>query len=69
MRRDAYRIGSPARCCATTPGTWGGVFSDEFLRVDASAPAVRLQQVTNLHATPEFTLEQVVAGVPWQQRG
>lgn len=28
------------------------LFTDEFLRVDASAPAVRLQQVTNLHATP-----------------
>ena len=45
------------------------LFSDEFLRVDASAPAVRLQQVTNLHATPEFTLKQIVAGVFWQQRG
>ena len=43
-----------------------GQFSDEFLRVDAYSPAVRLQQITKVWHTPEFTLEQVVAGVPWQ---
>lgn len=43
------------------------LFTDDFLRVDAATPAVRLQQVTNVRHTPEFTLEQVVAGVPWQQ--
>jgi len=43
------------------------LFTDEFLRVDAETPAVRLQQVTNVYHTPEFTLEQVVAGVPWQR--
>lgn len=44
------------------------LFADEFLRVDAAAPAILLQQATNVHSTPEFTLEQVVAGVPWQRR-
>lgn len=43
------------------------LFNDDFMRVDAAAPAVRLQQVTNVHSTPEFTLEQVVAGIPWQR--
>lgn len=43
------------------------LFTDAFLCVSAETPAVRLQQVTNVHHTPEFTLEQVVAGVPWQQ--
>ena len=44
------------------------LIADEFLRVDAATRAVRLQQVTNVWYTPEFTLEQVVAGVPWQRR-
>jgi len=43
------------------------LFADEFLCIDAATPAIRLQQVTNVFHTPEFTLEQVVAGVPWQQ--
>lgn len=43
------------------------LFSDAFLRVDAALPAVRLQQTTNVRAAPEFTREQVVAGVPWQR--
>lgn len=42
------------------------LITDEFLRVEAATPAVRLQQVTNIWHTPEYTLEQVVAGVPWQ---
>jgi hypothetical protein len=44
------------------------LFTDEFLCVSAETPAVRLQQVTNVQDTREFTLAQVVAGVPWQQR-
>lgn len=44
------------------------LFSDEFFTVDRASPAVRLQQRTKVWHTPEFTLEQVVAGVPWQQR-
>lgn len=44
------------------------LFTDEFLCVSAEMPAVRLQQVTNVQQTREFMLEQVVAGVPWQQR-
>ena len=43
------------------------LLSDEFLRVDAASPAVRLQQCTKGWHAPEFTLEQVVAGVPWQR--
>jgi hypothetical protein len=43
------------------------LFADEFLRIDAATPAIKLQQVTNTYHTPEFTLEQVVAGVPWQR--
>lgn len=42
-------------------------FSDEFLRVDAASPAVLLQQSTKVWHTPEYTLEEVVAGVPWQR--
>ena len=41
-------------------------FTHAFLHVDAGSPAVRLQQVTNVWHTPEYTLEQVVAGIPWQ---
>jgi hypothetical protein len=44
------------------------LFTDAFLCVSAATPAVRLQQLTNIHHTPEFTLEQVVAGMPWQKR-
>ena len=40
--------------------------TDEFLHVDAGSPAVRLQQVTNVWHTPVYTLEHVVAGIPWQ---
>jgi hypothetical protein len=43
------------------------LFSDDFLRVDRESPAVRLQQVTKVWQTPEFTLQEVVAGVPWQK--
>lgn len=43
------------------------LFTDEFLHLDAGSPAVRLQQITNVQHTPEYTLEQVVAGVPWQR--
>ena len=42
--------------------------TDEFLRVDATTPAVRLQQVTKVWHAPEFALEEVVAGAPWQRR-
>ena len=41
--------------------------SDDFLRVVEEAPAVRLQRVTQVWQTPEFSLEEVVAGVPWQR--
>ena len=44
------------------------LMTDEFLRVDATTQAIRLQRVTKVWHTPEFTLEQVVAGVPWQRR-
>jgi hypothetical protein len=44
------------------------LFSDDFFRVDAASPAVRLQQRTKRWHTPEFTLEEVVAGVPWQRK-
>jgi hypothetical protein len=43
------------------------LFSDDFLRVGEESPAVRLQQVTKVWQTPEFTLEEVVAGVPWHR--
>jgi hypothetical protein len=42
------------------------LFSDDFLRIDAASPAVQLQRRTKVWHTPEFSLEQVVAGVPWQ---
>ena len=41
--------------------------SDDFLRVDATVPAIRLQQLAKAEHTPEYTLEQVVAGVPWKK--
>jgi len=43
------------------------LFSDDFLRVEVDSPAVRLQQQNRVCHTPEFTLEQVVAGKPWQR--
>jgi hypothetical protein len=36
-------------------------FADDFLRVDAAAPAVRLQQMTKVRHSPEFTLKRVLA--------
>ena len=44
------------------------LFSDEFLCVDEARPAVQLQQRTKVWHTPEFTLEEVVAGRPWQRK-
>jgi hypothetical protein len=43
------------------------VFRDNFLQVDATTPAVRLQQVTKIQSSPEFTLDQVAAGLPWRR--
>jgi hypothetical protein len=43
------------------------LFEDGFMRIDAASPAVRLQQVTSVQPAPEFTLEEVLAGVPWQR--
>jgi len=40
--------------------------TDAFLCVDATTPAVRLQQVTKIISSPEFTLDQVTAGLPWR---
>ena len=40
--------------------------SDDFFCINPQSPAVRLQQITHVWNAPEFTLEQVVAGVPWQ---
>lgn len=43
-------------------------FSDDFLRVDPASPAVLLQQSTKVWHAPEYSLEEVVAGVPWQRK-
>ena len=43
------------------------LFRDAFLQVDATTPAVRLQQVTEIQSSPEFTLDQVAAGLPWRR--
>lgn len=44
------------------------LFTDDFLCVDATTPAVRLQQVTKvIRSMPEYTLDQVVAGLPWRR--
>jgi hypothetical protein len=43
------------------------LFTDAFLCVDASTPAVRLQQVTKIRSLPEFTLEQIAGDLPWQR--
>lgn len=42
-------------------------FADDFFRIDPTSPAVRLELLGRGSRTPEFTLEQVVAGVPWQR--
>ena len=44
------------------------LFADEFFCVNSASPAVRLQRITKLWSTPEFTLEEVVAGLPWQKK-
>jgi hypothetical protein len=41
-------------------------FVDAFYRIDSDSPAVRLQQTTKVWHTPEFSLEQVIAGEPWK---
>jgi hypothetical protein len=43
------------------------LFTDAFLRVDATTPAVRLQRVTKVWSSPEFTLNEVTAGLPWRR--
>lgn len=43
------------------------LFSDVFLRIDAGVPAVRLQQSTKTYHMPEYSLEEVVAGLPWKR--
>ena len=42
-------------------------FDDDFYVVDAAHPAVLLQQTQPVFKLPEFTLEEVVAGVPWHK--
>jgi hypothetical protein len=42
-------------------------FDDDFFVVDAAHPAVLLERTQPLWKQPEYTLEQVVAGVPWQR--
>jgi len=42
------------------------LLTDAFLCVDATTPAVRLQQVTKIISSPEFSLDQVTAGLPWR---
>ena len=43
------------------------LFTDAFLCVDATTPAIRLQQVTRIQSSPEFTLDEVAAGLPWRR--
>jgi hypothetical protein len=43
------------------------LFTGASLCVDATTPAVRLQQVTKISSSPEFTLDQVTAGLPWRR--
>jgi hypothetical protein len=43
------------------------LLSDDFMHIDYTTPAVRLQQITKVWHSPEFTLEEVVAGKPWQR--
>jgi hypothetical protein len=38
---------------------------DSMFALDVHSPAVALQQVTLVWHTPEFTLEEVIAGKPW----
>jgi hypothetical protein len=42
------------------------LFTDAFLCVDATTPAVRLQQVAKIGSSPEFRLDQVAMDLPWQ---
>jgi hypothetical protein len=44
-------------------------FDDDFFVVDASHPAVLLQQTRPVFNLPEFSLEEVVAGIPWRREG
>ena len=43
-------------------------FDDDFYVVNAAHPAVLLQQTQPIFKLPEFTLEEVVTGVPWQHK-
>ncbi len=43
------------------------LFADDFLTVSETSPAVRLQQITNVWHTREYTLEEVHAGAPWRK--
>jgi hypothetical protein len=49
-------------------GTFGiRAFDDDFFDVSSIHPAILLQQTTNGSSTPEFSLEEVVAGQPWKK--
>ena len=43
------------------------LFDDEFLCVNVESPAIRLQQITNVWHTPEFTRDEVIEGKPWRE--
>ncbi len=43
-------------------------FTDAFFSVTAATPAILLQQVKPVVSMPEFTLEDVVAGKPWERQ-
>jgi hypothetical protein len=42
-------------------------FDDDFYRIERSQPAILLDNGAG-HGLPEFTLEEAVAGVPWQRK-
>jgi hypothetical protein len=43
-------------------------FDDDFFEVSPLKPAIRLQRTTNIWHTPEFSLEEVISGKPWQKK-
>jgi hypothetical protein len=41
--------------------------SDSFYAASSQTPAVVLERMSRWHAPAEYTLEQVVAGIPWRR--
>jgi hypothetical protein len=63
-KRDRFTTGMLSNYLRT--GFKLDVFNEGIYGVSRTAPAIVLRQITNLYQSPEYTLDEVKAGVPWR---